>query len=103
MIGRRLDLKMEDNEPDGNWIFLWEPVSKEERKYTLGKVLEILVSTIFAKHIYLYKNELYKQLKGGAIGLRPTGIVARIVIDRLTKIFLERLSQADIQVYILKK
>ena len=73
-IGERLDCDMEDNELDDNWIFPREPVSKEERKKMFGKVLEILVSTTFANYIYLYKNELYKQLKGGAIGLRLTGI-----------------------------
>ena len=47
-----------------------------------GKVIEVLVSTTFANHIYSYKNQLFKQLKGGALGLRLTGIVALIVMDR---------------------
>ena len=32
-----------------------------------------------------------------------TGIVARIVMDRWSKMFLERLKQAEIEVYLLKK
>ena len=68
-----------------------------------GKVIEILVSTKFANHFYTYKNELFKQLKGGAIGLRLTGIVARIVMDRWSRMFLERLGQAEIEVHLLKK
>ena len=70
----------------------------------LGKVLEVLVCATFSNHIYSNRNELYKQLKGGAIGLRLTaGIVARIVIDQWTKIFRERLRQAEEQFHMLKK
>ena len=44
-------------------------------------VLEILVTMTFSNHIYTYRNEFYKQLRGVVIGLRLTGIVARIVMD----------------------
>ena len=33
-------------------------------------------------HIYMFDGQAYLQTKGGAIGLRLTGLVARVVMDR---------------------
>ena len=63
-VGERLDLEMEDTDPEENWIFPREPVTKEEKKKLFGKVLEVLVKTTFANHIYSYRNQLYKQTNG---------------------------------------
>ena len=35
--------------------------------------------------------------------MRLTGIVARIVMDRWTKLFLERMKQAEVDIHLLKK
>ena len=35
-IGEKLDIEMEDNEPDENWVFPREPATKEERKRLLS-------------------------------------------------------------------
>ena len=56
-IGERLDNELDDMESDERWIYPREPVTREERKRMFGKVLEILVTTTFANHIYTYKNE----------------------------------------------
>ena len=58
-----------------------EPISRQERKQVFGKVLEVAIKAMFSNHIYTYKNELYRQNNGGAIGLRLTGVIARIVMD----------------------
>ena len=59
----------------------------------MEKVLEVAVRATFKNHIYTYGNQLYRKRKGGAIGLRLTGIVARIVMDGWAKLILERLAQ----------
>ena len=33
-------------------------------------------------HIYKFANKVYKQRAGGSIGLRATGVVAQIVVNR---------------------
>ena len=85
------------------WVPVREPASKVGKRKVLGKVLEVALRAPFKNHIYTYKNELFRQKRGGAIGLRLTGIVARIVMDRWSRMFLERLGQAEIDVHLLKK
>ena len=40
------------------------------------------IETSFGEHIYEFNGELYKQMEGGAIGVRLTGEVAKIIMDR---------------------
>ena len=92
-----------DNEPEGHWGWPRPPATKEERSKLFGKVLEILIRETFKNHIYTYRNSLYKQRRGGAIGLRLTGVVARIVMDSWGRKFLRTLSRAEIEVLLMKK
>ena len=92
-----------DNEPEGHWVFPRLPATKEERTKLFGKVLEVVITSTFKNHIYSYRNTLYKQLKGGAIGLRLTGVVARIVMDRWARMFKQELKKAEIPVYLMRK
>ena len=61
------------------------------------------VRTTFANHIYMYGNKLYKQMVGGPLGLRLTGVVAHIVMDHWAKLFLSTLASNDIKVFLFKK
>ena len=91
-VGQRLDTE-KDRERPGNI----------NQRRVLGKVIEVAVRTTFKNHIYMYRNYLYQQLKGGAIGLRLTGIVARIVMDRWSKIFRTTLDHNAINIYLQEK
>ena len=102
-IGEKLDEDPEDTEPDSKWLFTREPVSKEEKKRMMGKILEVAIKATFQNHIYTYRNDLYYQQKGGAIGLRLTGIVARIVMDRWSRQFKETVLDLGIQLHMLEK
>ena len=62
-------------DPAKNWTFPGE-VPPESRRKLLGKVIEVAIRTTFSNHVYLYNNKLYKQTRGGSIGLRLTGVVA---------------------------
>ena len=48
----------------------------------IGRILEEAVKVTFRNHVYTYGNKLYIQRKGGAIGLRLTRVIARIVMDK---------------------
>ena len=85
----------------------WKPFhreyTKEEGKRIIAKVLEVAIKTTFKNHIYSFKNELFKQEKGGAIGLRLTGVVARILMDRWAEKFIEILQSNGVEIHVLKK
>ena len=57
----------------------------------------------FSNHFYKWKNAVRRQRKGGAIGLRATGSLARITMDFWIECFKEKLSKAGIEVWHLKK
>ena len=42
-LGERKDPDPRDQEPEGKWVFTREPVSKEERKRMVGKMLEVAI------------------------------------------------------------
>ena len=65
--------------------------------------MEVAVKTIFKHDIYMYRNELYKQREGGAIGLRLMGVVARLVMDRWIQIFKKKCREADVKLHMIRK
>ena len=69
----------------------------------MAKVLEVMITTCFRTHIYRWNNEVRRQAKGGAIGLRATGSVARATMDWWIREFRKRLEAAGIKVWLLKK
>ena len=85
-IGSRQDPEPPQTNMDQDWQYTGE-ITPEGKRTILGKVLEIVVCTTFSNHIYLFHNSLFLQRKGGPIGLRLTGVVARIVIDTWAKQF----------------
>ena len=67
VIGERGDPDPRDFEPGDRWMYTREPVTKEERKKMVGRILEEAVKVTFRNHVYTYGNKLYIQRKGGAI------------------------------------
>ena len=75
----------------------------EEKRLIISKVILIATEVAFGHHIYQCQNQLYKQLRGGGIGARLTGIVARIIMD----VWMDKMSwileNNDIKVYLMVK
>ena len=67
------------------------------------KVLEIAVNAILNNHVYKFGNKFYKQRQGGPIGLRLTGVVARLVMDGWTRTFKEKLAAAGVTLDVIIK
>ena len=53
-----------------------------DKKLLVAKCIQSGIEISFKNHIYWYHGELFKQIRGGAIGARLTGVVARIVMDK---------------------
>ena len=69
----------------------------------MGKVIEIAIKASFRNHIHTFRIELYRQKKGGAIGLRLTRFIARIVMDKWVARFREALKSGKVREYLLEK
>ena len=61
------------------------------------------IETSFGEHVYEFNWELYKQLEGGAIGVRLTGEVAKIIMDRWAMDMEASLKDSKVEVFLLCK
>ena len=86
------------NKPKFKWTDKLEPATDEDKRKLIAKVRKVAVRTIFSHHVYKFGGKFYRQTEGGPIGLRLTGVVAQLVMDRWAKQFLKRLSDAGITV-----
>ena len=63
-------------------------LSEVDKRLLLSMVVKITTLQIFKHHCYQFDGVVYRQSKGGPIGLRFTSIVARLVMDHWLKVFL---------------
>ena len=92
-----------EEEEASKWVFDRTAFTEEEKRKLLGKVVEIAVRTTFRNHLYQFEGKFRIQAEGGAIGLRLTGIVARIVMDYWATKFREMARENNITLYLMKK
>ena len=78
-------------------------ISAIDKRKMIGKVLERAIIAVMGFHCYTFGGKYYKQGKGGAIGLRLTGIVARIIMDRWARKLKVMIGIAMWAVYLLIK
>ena len=69
----------------------------------MGLLVEILWKATFNNHFYKWKGKIFHQLKGGAIGLRLTGVCAKVVMDKLMDEFVRILESNGIQPFSIRE
>ena len=65
------------------------------KKKMMATALKIVIKFIMKNHLYVFDNEIRKQMKGGPIGLELTGDVAQIVMAWWDKELLRRIREED--------
>jgi hypothetical protein len=69
------------------------PPRKKPDEFTkntmLTEALRVALKVVMKNHVYLFDNEIRKQSKGGAIGLRLTGILAQIFLMWLNERYVD--------------
>ena len=78
-------------------------LSPAQKKIVLGCVFQIIILAVFRNHCFQFRGRLYKQSKGGPIGLRLTSLVARIVMDRWATLTIFKLDMAGAKIYAFMK
>ena len=64
----------------------WYPISpgsltEGQRKHLLGCVMEQMTRQVLRTHFYEWEGVIYRQMRGGPIGLRASGPLGRILMD----------------------
>ena len=81
--GARPQVENVSDSSPGSWRWYRDPshYSREDRRRLLGKLVEVAVRTTFETHFYQWGGRIYRQGRGGAIGLKATGSVAKVAIE----------------------
>ena len=82
------------------WIFPAVQPTKVQVKSLLAAAVSKGVLEAFRSHTYTFGGRLFKQLIGGAIGLRLTSVVARLRMVRWARLVRGQLQQMGIKVYL---
>ena len=73
------------------------------KKGNCSKSLQAALEICFGNHIYQCKNEVARQVTGGGIGARVTGVVARILMDVWADRLARKLEDNNVLLYMLAK
>ena len=74
-------LERESKKPRCNLAKKLKDYTEEDKQRVSEMVIQTQAQTTFKNHFYKWKGRVYKQMHGGAIGLRATGSLARITLD----------------------
>ena len=69
----------------------------------MSKVIEILVKSTFNTHVYKWAGKIYKQSRGGPIGLRASGTLAKAAMEDWIEKFQDKLEKIGIKVHMVRK
>ena len=63
------------------WVFSKVVFTKKEEQQLIIEVLKIAVKTLFTKQFYTFGGRMFRQSKGGPIGLRATCAIDRAIMQ----------------------
>lgn len=83
-------------EPKWEWRGKRKNPTQLQKKRMIARTMEIVVNTIMSNHLYQFDSRVFKQVKGGPIGMEITGVLARLVMFWWDEKFLAKLSKLGI-------
>ena len=66
-------------------------------------MVQTLIETTFNTHVYRWAGKVYKQRKGGPIGLRASGSLAKAAMEDWISRFENKLGKLGIKVHLIRK
>ena len=95
----------DEDETSDRWQWHRRPnqYTEEDKREIMAKVLECMIGATFRNHYYKWNNQLRRQAKGGAIGLRATGSLAKTTMDKWIPDSKGKIERARIWVWLLEK
>ena len=69
----------------------------------IASMMEIMVKNIMKNHCYQFDGKLYQQQAGAPIGLKLSGILARLVMLKFDKLYIEKLRNLKIDIVLYQR
>ena len=80
------------------WIFPKVKLTGSEKIDIIAQVNKIITETMFKTHVYTFGGQIFRQAKGGPIGLRSTCSVARLVMKIWDDKWLTRMREMMVRI-----
>ena len=92
---------------DGNEKWDWsgkrKKTSEIQQKKMVASMMEIVVHAIISNHIYQFDGKVFKQQKGGPIGLEVSGFLAILVMLWWDRVFVDKLRRMEIDLLMYNR
>ena len=85
-----------------NWDHSRKPTNAE-KKVLMSIMLGEAVESVMGNHVYIFDGKVYRQEKGGPIGLELTGVVADITMLHFDQMFLNKVEENGYKVHLYKR
>ena len=107
-IGRPPTFIASGSDPDiekrlGPWKYTNIEPSDEEKKRMFCRAIRIMIEKTMSLHDYVFDGKIIRQKGGGSIGLDLTGVVSDIYMSHWDKIFIQKLSEENINIKLYKR
>ena len=97
---RKYTREGEEIESTSKWVVSRREMSLEEKNRVVAKVIELGIRTTFRNHLYQWGGQTHVQREGGPIGLKLTGVVAKMRMIRWMKKFNSLTQVNNIRTYL---
>ena len=87
----------------GPWEYKNITPTDEEKKRMFCLAIKIMIEKTMSLHDYVFNGKIIRQKGGGSIGLDLTGVVADIYMCHWDKLYLQKLSEENIQTKLYKR
>ena len=78
-----------------SWRGKREPTMMQKKRM-IASMMQVMVGAIMRNHHYQFDGKLYLQQTGGPIGLKLSGVLARLVMLKFDRVYLEKLKRLGI-------
>ena len=85
------------------WIPPVEQPNEGQKRRMLTEAVKVAIKFIMKNHVYSFDNNMYKQARGGPIGLNLTGTIAQVVMLWWDGRFKAKLQEMGIEVLMYKR
>ena len=85
------------------WVFPEDTVDGQVVRRLFCNAVEILISKTMSLHDFKFDQKIYRQIRGGSIGLDLTGVVATIFMCYWDKKLKQQLEENEINVILYKR
>ena len=85
------------------WVFPKVILTPEIKLEIIGTALSIAISALFHHHYYSFGGRMFKQRRGGPIGLRGTCAIARLIMQIFDVKWEDRLGELGLKIWLYSR